>query len=85
MCPKGYYYHVSLCVGVPYMRELDEVWWREGRKEEGEPSQDELNQFMGFSQVFKMIVESVSSTMIRSILCIYYGPVCLHIHESTSV
>ena len=57
-----YFVSVRTYVGVPYMREVDEVWWREGRKEGGEPSEDELNQFMGFSLVFKMIVESVSST-----------------------
>ena len=43
------------------MRESDEAWWRSRRREEEEPSQDELNQFLGFSQVFKMIVESVST------------------------
>ena len=57
----------SVFVGVPYLRESDEVWWREGRKEDGEPSQEELNQFLGFSQVFKMIVDSVSNPEIRSL------------------
>ena len=47
------------------MRESDEVWWRGRRREEGEPSQDELNKFLGFSQIFKMIVESVSSSSCR--------------------
>ena len=59
------------------MREVDEVWWREGRKEGGEPSEDELNQFTGFSQVFKMIVESVSSTKVVLQYFLLSGPACL--------
>ena len=49
------------------MRESDEDWWRGRRKESEEPSEEELNQFVGFSQVFKMIVSSVSLyTMLNS-------------------
>jgi poly(A)-specific ribonuclease len=54
--------------GVPYLRESDELWWKEGRSKAGEPSQDELNQFIGFSQVFKMIVESKIPLVGHSIL-----------------
>ena len=66
---------LCLCVGVPYLRESDELWWKEGRSKAGEPSQDELNQFIGFSQVFKMIVESVSSTkIVFFVTCVYHDP-----------
>lgn len=63
--------------GIPYMRESDEAWWRNWRKKEEEPSQDELNQFLGFSQVFKMIVESVSSIHRYQCLCLpEYSSAC---------
>ena len=51
---------LSLHPGVPYMREADEAWWRGKRKESEEPSNEELNKFLGFSQVFRMIADSVS-------------------------
>jgi poly(A)-specific ribonuclease len=40
------------------MRETDELWWRRRRKEAEEPSDEELNQFLGFSRVFKIIADS---------------------------
>lgn len=46
-------------LGIPYLSECDEQWWRDRRGKKETPTQEELNQFLGFSQVFKMIVESV--------------------------
>lgn len=60
------------------MRESDEAWWRGRRKEEEEPSQDELNQFLGFSQVFKMIIESVSNTYCMVSTCFIVFLFALH-------
>jgi poly(A)-specific ribonuclease len=44
--------------GIPYMKEADELWWRAKRKEVEQLPEDDLSQFLGFSRVFKMIVDS---------------------------
>ena len=41
------------------MRKTDELWWRRRRKDTNEPSNEELNQCLGFSRVFNIIADSV--------------------------
>ena len=45
------------------MRESDEEWWRNKRKESSEPLEEEFDVVLGFSKVFKMISESVSQVV----------------------
>ncbi|CAI8035176.1 Poly(A)-specific ribonuclease PARN [Geodia barretti] len=54
--------------GIPYMRETDELWWKRRRKEAEEPSDEELNQCLGFSRVFKIIADSNIPVVGHSVL-----------------